>query len=352
MLVGLGTCLLFTPSVASIGHWFFKRRAYATGVATTGGSVGGIIFPLIIQSAMRTVGFAWAIRIVAFFMMALLLCGNLLVRARLDAFRPAVAAAAATTTDPFSCSSSSISSYGAATEKRPPTGKMGRFWQAMSSIRIDLRAFLDPRFTLATFGVFSIEWALFVPLTYITSYALRLGLPADYAYQLVAILNVGSVFGRWVPGFVADKVGRFNAMVVTVCFCLVAVVSLWLPSAYLGGVVGRKAAMGLFAVLYGFGSGSGISLTPVCIGQICTTKEYGTKLGTCYFFVSFGVLTGIPLVGQMVTSVAARGDEQRGYLGLVLFCAASYVVALACFFSARWVGLGMAGEKKRWTAIY
>ncbi|KAJ9629843.1 hypothetical protein H2203_002225 [Taxawa tesnikishii (nom. ined.)] len=42
---GLGTSLIFTPAISSIGHWFQVKRGNATGIAATGGALGGIIFP-------------------------------------------------------------------------------------------------------------------------------------------------------------------------------------------------------------------------------------------------------------------------------------------------------------------
>jgi hypothetical protein len=302
------------------------KRAYATGVATTGGSIGGIIFPLIIQKATPQIGFAWAVRTVGFVQIFLLICGMTLVRARPEVIHGRKAPE---------------------TETQTPSNIPGvALWRALSSIRIDLKAFLDPRFTLTTISVFFIEWAVFVPLTYITSHALNLGLPSDLSYQLLAILNVGSVFGRWLPGFIADKMGRFNTMLITVCFCMITVLGFWIPSEYVSSLEGRKAIMIVFALLYGFGSGSGISLTPVCVGQICTTKEYGTKFGTCYFFVSFGTLTGIPIAGQIVS---AGGGS---YIGLICFTAASYVGAFAFFFAARWVGLSMQKKSRGCKSIY
>lgn len=49
---------------------------------------------------------------------------------------------------------------------------------------------------LTTAGVFFIEWALFIPLSYISSYALVEGVSPVFSYQLLAILNAGSFFGR------------------------------------------------------------------------------------------------------------------------------------------------------------
>ncbi|KAF8540674.1 major facilitator superfamily domain-containing protein [Trichophaea hybrida] len=329
IFAGIGTSLIITPAVASIGHWFRLKRAYATGVATTGGSIGGIILPLIIKGAIPTVGFAWAMRTVGFVQFFLLFCGNFLVRTRTDIIN-----------------GTDVDSIKTSEDLKKNQPGPGRLRSAISAIRIDIKAFLDPRFTFTTISVFFIEWAIFVPLTYITSYALNLGLSSDLSYQLIVVLNIGSVFGRWLPGFVADKMGRFNTMIVTVCFCFATVLSLWIPSGYIDSVVGRKAIMIVFALLYGFGSGSGISLTGVCIGQICSTKEYGTKFGTCYCFVSLGTLTGIPIAGQIV---AASGG---GYLGLICFAGASYICAFIFFNAARWVGLGIEGKKRGWRAVY
>ncbi|KAI5779392.1 major facilitator superfamily domain-containing protein [Geopyxis carbonaria] len=304
ILTGLGTCLIFTPAIASIGHWFLARRAYATGLATTGGSIGGIVFPLTIQAAIPRVGFGWAVRIVALLCLCLVVSGNSLIRARTAIISPRSGA------------------------------------KSRVAIEFDWAAFRDPRFALTTMGVFLIEWGVFVPLTYIVSYAIHLGLTHAFAFQLLAILNVGSVFGRWLPGLVADKLGRFNTMLLTVSLCLLSVLAFWLPTALVAPLPAHapKALMTTFALLYGFASGSGISLTPVCVGQICSTKDYGKRFGTCYFFVSFGTLTGAPIAGEIVRRMGGA------YAGLIAFTAASYVGAFVFFGAARVVGGGW-----RWT---
>lgn len=330
--------------------------------------MGGIIFPLIIQSATPKVGFGWAVRIVGFICLLLLAVSNWLIRGRPEFIASSKLAQDVTPSTPSTSSESptpdeeknssrwrSFSPFNSKNKKRKPS----------RGVTIDLGAFRDPRFTLTTLGVFLIEWGVFVPITYLISYSLNdLHLPSAFSYQILAIMNTGSVFGRWLPGIIADKVGRFNTMVLTVSFCLVVVLSLWLPSDQIAeeNIGGRKAIMIVFALLYGFGSGSGISLTPVCVGQICETREYGTKYGTCYFFVSFGyvffitvyspnrpqltdwpdrTLTGIPIAGQIIH--AANGK----FTALILFTAGSYAGALFFFVAARIVGGG-----KKWRTVY
>ena len=131
-------------------------------------------------------------------------------------------------------------------------------------------------------GVFFLEWGLFVPLSFISSYALRNGIDPSLSYQLLAVVNAGSVFGRWLPGYVADKLGRFNTMIITLAMCLICVLGLWLTA---GGSLTRLC---VFAVGFGFASGSNISLTPVCVGQLCDTEVFGRWYATCYTIVSFG----------------------------------------------------------------
>lgn len=83
ILAGLGTALIFTPTIAAVGHFFYEKRGNATGVAAMGGAIGGIVFPLMLQNLFPKVGWGWATRIQGFVFVVLLVLANLLVRSRL-----------------------------------------------------------------------------------------------------------------------------------------------------------------------------------------------------------------------------------------------------------------------------
>ena len=202
------------------------------------------MFPLVFQRLIPAIGFPWACRIVGFIQIAFLILGNILVRSRL---------------------------------KPLPDAKAS----------IDLAALLEPIFALTAFGVFLIQWGTLVPIAYTTSFAINSGIEEGFAYQLLAIFNAGSVLGRWLPNYVADKFGRFNVMFITTLSCVIFILGLWLPSGDSANPEKTKNMVIAFAVLYGFGSGSGIALTPVCVGQICRTEDYGKRYGTCYSLASF-----------------------------------------------------------------
>lgn len=45
-----------------------------------------------------------------------------------------------------------------------------------------------------------------------------------------AILNAVSIFGRTLPGFIADRLGRFNTMIFFSFLSTILVLALWLPA--------------------------------------------------------------------------------------------------------------------------
>lgn len=39
------------------------------------------------------------------------------------------------------------------------------------------------------------------------------------SYAILVFLNLGAVFGRFLPGLVADRLGRFKVMIVSCLLC-------------------------------------------------------------------------------------------------------------------------------------
>ena len=238
---GLGTALVSVPAFAAIGHYFLQRRANATGIAATGSSIGGVVIPIMFYGLYPRLGFPWTTRILGFLFLFLLMLATFLIRSPLPS---------------------------------RPFKKM--------ELLPDVRVFRSVPFTLLVAGIFFSEWGLTVPLNFISSYALDHDFPVGLSYQLLAILNAGSFFGRWIPGYVADKIGRFNTVIITLVLSLVSTLAIWLPA-------DKSIPMTVvYAAVFGFASGSNISLTPPCLGQLCNTEDYGKYYSLCYMIVSIG----------------------------------------------------------------
>jgi MFS family permease len=147
----------------------------------------------------------------------------------------------------------------------------------------------------------------------------------------------------------ADHVGRFNAMIVLLFLCMLTTLAFWLPAALLGRTSSMaadftaspsmKPLVITYALLFGFASGANISLTPVCVGQLCRTEEYGRYYATCYMIVAFSCLTGIPIAGALLQ---VCGGE---YYGVAIFTSACYVMSFVSFVAARVVRVGWRVKK-------
>lgn len=305
VLGGLGTAFIFTPSVSAVGHFFNEKRGNATGLATCGGALGGVIFPLMLQSLIPKVGWEWATRIQGFIYILLLLLAIVFIRSRL-----------------------------------PP--------RPGGSVLPDVQVFKDPAYALVTFGSFFLELGLFIPIAYITSFSLQTdgAISSTFAYQILAIFNAGSFLGRWAPGYIADKAGRFNTQIAAVFLCGASSLGLWLPATVLAsdtGAVSSSTILGLtitYAIVMGFASGSNISLTPVCVSMLCPIKEYGRYVATTYTLVSFGTLVGLPIAGALISVCGGS------YWGVALFTGLSYVCGLGCFASVRVMKVGWNIKEK------
>lgn len=291
--------MLNSPAYGTIAHHFNVRRGFATGIASTAGGIGGIVFPIMLQKLLPQLGFAWSTRILGFIMLALAVPQNLWIKARLPPRRE--------TKIP-----ENLTWYGKLSKLVPKFG-----------------VFRDKRFALAAAGIFFMEWGLFIPLTFIVSYAAANGRDATSSYTLLSYLNAGSVVGRFLPGAMADRFGRFNVIIVTISLCCATVLGLWLPA-------GNSEALVIsFAVLFGFASGSNLGLVPVCLGQLCDSRDYGRYMTTANFLASFGTLSSTPLGGALLGIGA-----DKGWTALILFSGLSYALALACYVSARVLAVG------------
>lgn len=284
VLGGISASMVFTPSVSIVNHWFYTGRALATGIVASAGSIGGIIFPQIFNALAPSAGFGWAIRTLGFITLALCTTAALLQRTRLEL-------------------------------------------RKTSRWTVDFRPLREPVFTTTTFAVMFADIGATIPLTYITSYARANGMSSSQSYTLMSILNGASILGRLLPGLAADRYGRFNAMIVTTAISGILTLGLWLKAE------SNKAAIIAYAAVFGFWSGSAISLSPVCVAQISATKDFGKRYGTAYIFVALGVLVSLPIAGEILNAQTADGVEN--YWGLILFCGLAYLASGALFVCAR-----------------
>ncbi|KAF1920760.1 major facilitator superfamily domain-containing protein [Ampelomyces quisqualis] len=291
VLGGVAGAMLTTTSLAVVAHWFKERRALTQGIAMMGSSCGGLTIPLMFKTTFPKYGYEWSLRILGFVFLACFTFGNILMKARI-----------------------------------PPTAA------AKKKAIISFSIYGDLRLSLLTMSVFGFEIVLFGALGILPTYAtLSTNFPPNTSFYLISVLNGVSCLGRLLPGYVADKIGRFNTLFIMIIFTLVFMLSLWLP---LGTT--SLAALYCFAALFGFGTGSWMALTPACVGQLCRTEEFGRYYGSMFFIISLATLVSVPISGELVETVGPQA--------MVVFSCAVLGLSLISFAFSRWACLG-----RRWT---
>lgn len=143
----LGAGLIFYPSISAVSTWFFRKRAFALGITVAGSSLGGVIFPIMVERLVPEVGFGWAMRTCAFLIFFLSVIATLTVKSRI-----------------------------------PPSPKPFRFMD-----------FIDPLFEvpylLTGIASFLYYFGMFIPFSYIILSGTANGMSQDLAGYLVPILN-------------------------------------------------------------------------------------------------------------------------------------------------------------------
>lgn len=216
------------------------------------------------------IGFGWTMRTCAFLILGLLIVANLTVTSR---FKPV---------------------------KKPFT---------LAEFLVPLK---EKPFACLMAGSFLGYIGLFVPISYIVVQGASVGMSTSLQGYLVPILNGASLFGRTIPGLVADKIGRFNTMILMCTMSVLFIFALWIPAR-------TDALVIVFAALYGFGSGAYVSIMPTLVAEITTDmSKLGVRNGTSFAIIALATLIGSPIGGALLSACDGKFIGLQAFAGVTL----------------------------------
>lgn len=247
---------------------------------------GGVIYPTLFHSLQPRIGFGWATRIIGLAALLTLGFANVVMRQRVL-----------------------------------PAARRKLF---------DASALREAPYILCTAGLFFGFVGLYIPFFFITPYAhFKTGAGETLAFYFVPILNAASIFGRLIPNAIADHVGPLNMFVPSALACAVLAFT-WIAVHSIGGLL-------VFAILYGFFSGSFVSLPPSAILSLSSDlNKVGTRLGMSFSVAGLGVLIGSPVGGALLNLNTGH------FVRAQVFCAVVLTVSCASLVLARVTKVGCA----------
>ncbi|KAF2134744.1 monocarboxylate permease-like protein-like protein [Dothidotthia symphoricarpi CBS 119687] len=258
--------------ISILPTYFSARLGLATGIASSGSSMGGVIYPIVIKSLMYKIGFSWTTRVLGFMAFGMLLVPVFLMKERVR-----------------------------------PTTRVAR-------ALIDRSAFTDQPFIIFILATLIGFIGLTIALFYLSSFALTQRITdEDFAFYIVPLYNAASVFGRIAPNFLSDRIGPFN--VIAPCAMITGVLMFCLVPLRAGQV----GAMVTLTVLLGFFSGVFVAIPGTCFPRLTKDKSMlGTRVGMGFGVIGFGMLVGGPGAGR-VLSPSSSPTGALDFTGLWIF---------------------------------
>ncbi|KAK0938949.1 hypothetical protein LTR29_009439 [Friedmanniomyces endolithicus] len=273
IVVGIGGGCLFITATSILPSYFSTKRALAMGIAASGSSLGGIVYPLIFSHLQPKVGYGWAVRVIAFISLVTLAIPCAVIKPR----------------------------------AKPP-GRRKIFDTAI------LKEVPYEIFNLATFFGFVGQY---IPYFFIEQYAGDHGL--DMAFYMLTFLNVGSIPGRILPSLLADKYFHPLHVLATCTGCATLLAFCWIA------VQHSTPGLIVWCLLYGFCSGAFVSLQGAAVASMATDmRTIGTRFGINMFAGALGILIGAPVGGAIFPH---SWPAAQVFCGVTLACSTVCIVA-------------------------
>jgi MFS family permease len=250
--IGMGTA--YVPCNTTVVRWFVARRGLAVGLASSGGSVGTFILPLLAQLLVSAVGWRLAYVVFGAAVFALLaLVARVMHR------------------DPESLG---LHPDGAPAPAAP-LGREETAWPLGRAMRTAAFWTIGAAFTATWLPVF-------IPLVHVVPFSRDLGYSPLTAASVVSALGVGAVVGRLVMGGVSDRMGRKPAVAVGMALQ---------AAAFLGFLAARSLpALYLTALVFGYSYGAISTLFPAIVGDFFGRGQAGALVG--FLFMLSGGMAG------------------------------------------------------------
>ena len=276
---GWGTGFLYVGSLGILPQWFTTRRSLAQGIAASGAGVGGIIFQLVTNVLNESLGWRWALRILAAVCFVVNLICSFILRDRNKEIKPSLVL--------FE-------------------------WKMLGRYEILL----------------IVMWGCLSDLGYIVlyysmpSYAASIGLNASQGSVAGTMISVGLAVGRPVMGYWADAFGRINMAAFGTGFCGLLCLLVWVFAKTYGVLL-------LFAVLSGTVCGTSWSTIAPVGAEIVGLEELNSALGMTF------LLLVVPCTFAESIAVAMVGNGKSSWLTPQLFTGFMFIGAALCTLALR-----------------
>jgi MFS family permease len=329
VMLGCGTCLTYIPAVTIAPGWFDQRRGFAMGIILSGTGVGGVVWAPALRSLNASIGFRNTLRLTGGVGLVLICTAAFVLKWDPDSERRN------------------------AVEHPPASTAPGSRFRSVKIPLVNWRIAKTRVFFAEALGAALQAAAYYTPVYFFSAYARTLGYSSATGANFIAISNASSAVGKVALGYIADRTGRVNTLLVSTFISAVAALGLWFPSTSAAIDEGQKAKslFVAFTILYGIFAGAYVSLFPTVLVELFGVQHFASVNGFLYMVRGFGTLLGTPIAGALIHSSGAGVSTDFGHESMDYAKSSVMVGALlaATTLSVFWVRLEAGGITK-WKA--
>jgi len=251
LILGFGTAAGFGPLLSDISHWFLRHRGIAVALIASGNYLAGSLWPLFLSNVLIEDGWREAYQILSLLTVITIIPLAFLLRREVPAHSHQFA------------------------------GQLAQ--QKSDSLKI------SPKLLVALLGIAGIGCcvAMSMPQVHIVSYCVGLGFGPAVGVQMLSIMLFGGVISRIVFGFIADRLGGIQTVLLGACLQCIALV-MYIP-------FDGKTSLYVVSLIFGLSQGGIVPSYAVVVREYLPPKQAGTTVG----FVMMMTIIGMALGGWM-----------------------------------------------------
>ncbi|XP_069108159.1 monocarboxylate transporter 12-like [Argopecten irradians] len=314
---GFGFALLYSNSLVTVGMYFEKRRALATGIAVSGSGVGVLVMAPMIELLLEIYGWKGTIWIMSAFVLNTVVCGAL--------YRPASSRQSILLKLNKSSEDSTITSKKNSINIRRCCGLLDIF---------ELSLLKRPVLLIQICWCFLNMMGYNIPFGYLPVHSVSVGLSSRESALLISIIGISSIVSRVLVGYISDK-SCVNTFVLNSVMLLIGALSTSLVPYYT-----TFASLALYSIVYGATTATFATLMTVNLVKMIGVQFLSATLGIQLFCNGSGSFIGPPIAGVL--------SEMTGSYNSVFYFGGA-VIGLAGFLSLPLICMARRQEEQQMT---
>jgi MFS family permease len=278
IIQGWAACLTYIPAITVSPAFFNERRGLAMGIITSGTGLGGMAWAPFLRYLITAIGFRNTLRVTGITAAAMIAMSAFMLR---DVEEPIL--------------------------DLPHTHDSDFARHRSNLPAVNWKIVRSREFVAHASGTAIQAAAYMTPVYFMSSYARTLEYSNTAGANIIALSNGCNSGGKIIIGYLADRFGRLNALVLSTLVSAAATFGLCYISNAQMNIDTHRVLFIVYVCIYGITAGAYVSLFPTALAEQFGVRNYASINGLLYMIRGIGTLVGTPVGGALV-----RENEELG----------------------------------------